>query len=103
LTFRIDSGSNPYYLAVLVEYQAGEGDMSLLEVMPDAGSGNWYPMVPSWGAVWKYQGTSSMPGPFSFRVTTGSGKTLVAENAVPAGWQPGSTYTSTVNFVVNTI
>jgi hypothetical protein len=99
LTFRIDSGSNPYYLAVLVEYEAGDGDMTLLEVMPNPGSG-WAPMTPSWGVVWKYQGDSSMPGPFSFRITTSSGQILVAENAVPAGWQPGQTYVSAVNFAI---
>ncbi|KAJ3706713.1 hypothetical protein LUZ61_010418 [Rhynchospora tenuis] len=97
INFKVDAGSNPYYLAVLVLYEGGDGDISLLEVIPHPGAG-WATMKPSWGAVWKYQADSSMPGPFSFRITTGTGKILIIENAIPAGWSPGQTYASSKNF-----
>lgn len=97
ISFRVDSGSNPYYLAVLIKYVAGDGDITKVEVMPWPGSG-WASMEPSWGIVYKYQSDSSMAGPFSFRITTGAGKVLVVDNAIPVGWQPSQTYESAVNY-----
>ncbi|KAJ3680549.1 hypothetical protein LUZ60_016827 [Juncus effusus] len=100
LSFRMDAGANPWYLAVLIEYENGDGDLSLVEVMQGGNSysNSWTCMTQSWGALWMLNSGSPLQGPFSFRLTSGSGKILVATNVVPAGWQPGTTYTSDVNF-----
>ncbi|URD89135.1 atexpb2, expb2, athexp beta 1.4 atexpb2 (expansin b2) [Musa troglodytarum] len=89
VTFKVDAGSNQNYLAVLIVYEGGDGDLAAVDMQQGA-SGSWIPMQQSWGAL---------QPPFSFRLTSGlSGKTLVATNVIPAGWQAGSTYTSTVNY-----
>ncbi|VAH25754.1 unnamed protein product [Triticum turgidum subsp. durum] len=96
IAFKVDAGSNPNYLAVLIEDEAGDGDLSAVELQQRGGS--WAPMQESWGAVWKYNAGSTLQAPISFRLTSGSGKKLVARNVIPAGWQAGKTYRSIVNF-----
>ncbi|KAL6634870.1 hypothetical protein ACP70R_027541 [Stipagrostis hirtigluma subsp. patula] len=96
VAFKVDAGSNGNYLAVLIEYEAGDGDLRGVELMQSGGA--WTPMQQSWGAVWKYNSGSPLKAPFSFRLTSDSGKTLVATNVIPAGWKPGATYRSVVNY-----
>lgn len=102
IAFRVDAGSNQYYLAVLVEDEDGDGDLSAVDLMQSGGiggGGSWAAMQQSWGAVWKYNsGPAPLQAPMSIRLTSGSGRTLVASNVIPAGWQPGGTYRSIVNF-----
>ncbi|VAI46789.1 unnamed protein product [Triticum turgidum subsp. durum] len=66
VTFHVEQGSNPNYLAILVEYENGDGDVA--------------------------------QGPFSLRVTNESGRSLVAEQVIPADWQPDTVYSSLVQF-----
>ncbi|XP_037483274.1 putative expansin-B14 [Triticum dicoccoides] len=96
IAFKVDAGSNPNYLAVLIEDEAGDGDLSAVELQQRGGS--WVPMQESWGAVWKYNAGSTLQAPISIRITSGSGKKLVARNVIPSGWQAGKTYRSIVNF-----
>ncbi|XP_020208533.1 putative expansin-B2 [Cajanus cajan] len=99
IAFHVDSGSNQEYFATLVEYEDGDGDLSKVEIKEALDSGSWDIMQQSWGAVWKIDKGSPLRSPFSIRLTTlESGKTIVANNVIPAGWTPGQTYRSVVNF-----
>ncbi|XP_022974239.1 putative expansin-B2 isoform X2 [Cucurbita maxima] len=99
IQFVVDAGSNPNYFAALIEYQNGDGVLGSVELKQAQGSGSWIPMKQSWGAVWKLDYGSALKAPFSFRLTAlESRKAVVANNVIPAGWQPGKTYRSVVNF-----
>ena len=95
MAFRVDAGSNPNYLAVLIEYECGDGDLQAVELQQRGG--RWVPMQQSWGAVWKYQAGSTLQAPMSIRLTSSSGRKLVATNVIPSGWQAGKTYRSITN------
>ena len=98
IAFHVDGGSNPYYFATLIEYEDGDGDLGTVE-LKQSGGGSWVPMQQVWGAVWKLNWGSQLQPPLSMRLTTlKSGYTLVANNVIPYGWQPGRTYRSFVNF-----
>ncbi|CAN0905307.1 EXPB15, partial [Linum grandiflorum] len=97
ITFVVDAGSNPYYLASVIEFENGDGELGRVEVKQ--ASSNWIPMQRLWGALWKLNSGSPLGGPLSFRLTSKtSKKTIVAQNVLPYGWQPGQTYRSAVNF-----
>ncbi|KAK1684546.1 hypothetical protein QYE76_045394 [Lolium multiflorum] len=53
-------------------------------------------MQQSWGATYILNSNDGKPlrAPFSFRLTSGSGKVLIATNAIPAGWSAGMSYRS---------
>ncbi|XP_039787659.1 expansin-B11-like [Panicum virgatum] len=99
IAFRVDQGSNPFYMEVLVEFEAGDGDLNAVDLM-EAGCSTWTPMVQNWGALWRYNSNTgkALRAPFSLRLTSDSGKVLVANNVIPAGWKPGATYRSLVNY-----
>ena len=60
IAFRVDQGSNPFYLEVLVEFEDGDGDLSAVDLM-EAGCGTWTPMVQNWGALWRYTSNQGLP------------------------------------------
>jgi hypothetical protein len=80
-------------------YQAGDGDLSAVDVMQGGGK-RWTRMQQSWGATYILNSNDGRPlrAPFSFRLTSGSGKVLIATNAIPAGWSAGMSYRSSVNY-----
>ncbi|KAI3880540.1 hypothetical protein MKX03_008804 [Papaver bracteatum] len=49
-------------------------------------------------AKWKLNSPTPLRGPFSLRLKVANGRTIVAQNVIPAGWRPGATYRSNVNF-----
>ncbi|KAI5004002.1 hypothetical protein ZWY2020_031245 [Hordeum vulgare] len=108
VTFHVEEGSNPFYMAILVEYENGDGDVKQLDIMesrPGAvnggkmtPTGQWVPMKESWGSIWRMDAHHPMHGPFSLRVTNESGKTLVADQVIPGDWKPNKTYSSLVQF-----
>ncbi|RCV34846.1 hypothetical protein SETIT_7G190600v2 [Setaria italica] len=99
ISFKVDAGSNPFYLAVLIQYENGDGDLAAVHIMQQGG-GAWTPMQHSWGAMWRANSITGKPlrAPFSVRLTSGAGKVLVVRNAIPAGWRAGRTYRSKVNY-----
>ncbi|XP_047083317.1 expansin-B7-like [Lolium rigidum] len=110
VTFHVQHGSNPYYLAILVEYENGDGDVDQVDIMesrpdPSAGTedgmaptGEWVPMKQSWGSIWRMDTRRPLQGPFSLRITNESGKTLVADQVIPADWAPNEIYSSIIQF-----
>ncbi|KAG9452305.1 hypothetical protein H6P81_005209 [Aristolochia fimbriata] len=105
LAFHVDPGSNPYYFAVVVEYEDGDGDLAGVDLRQEYNSGEsssnseWMSLQQSWGADWRLNPGSMLHAPFSIRLTSlRSRKTLVVRNVIPADWKPGATYRSVVNF-----
>lgn len=103
IAFHVDAGSNPNYFATVIEFEEGDGDLSGVE-LKEASSSNdeyWRALQQSWGAVWKLDAGSELQPPFSIRlISQYSKQTLVAKNVIPNGWEPGATYRSLVNYVV---
>ncbi|KAI4320082.1 hypothetical protein MLD38_033598 [Melastoma candidum] len=100
IAFRVDAGSNQFYFATIIEFEQGDGDLAGVD-LAEATTGNegWKPMQQSWGALWKLDGYgSALSPPFSIRLTTHSGNSIVAKDVIPANWQAGATYRSIVNF-----
>ncbi|CAI8612585.1 unnamed protein product [Vicia faba] len=97
ITFRVDPGSNQQYFAIVIEYEDGDGDLKTVELQEDTAT--WEAMQRSWGAVWKFDKGALLHAPFSIRLTTiETGKIFVANNVIPAGWQPGQTFRAVGNF-----
>lgn len=103
IAFHVDQGSNSNYFAVVIEFEEGDGDLGgvyLKEGSKSTSHQGWRVMQQSWGAVWKLDAGSELHAPFSIRlVSRYSGQSLVAQNVIPNGWKPGSTYRSLVNYL----
>lgn len=104
IAFHVDPGSNPSYIAVVIEFEEGDGDLARVDLQQTDPSSepvpNWWEMNQSWGAVWQLNPGLELQPPFSIRLTSQySERTLVAKDVIPTGWQPGSTYRSVVNYL----
>nr|QBG67121.1 expansin-B3-like [Triticum aestivum] len=97
INFHVVDGSNAVYLAVLIEYEDMDGDVIQVD-MKEANSGSWTPMRESWGSIWRMDTNRRLQGPFAIRITSDTGKTLVANNAIPAYWQQDHAYWSNLQF-----
>jgi hypothetical protein len=97
IVFHVEKGSNPNYLAVLVKFVADDGDIVQMELKEKA-SPEWKPMKLSWGAIWRMDTPKALKGPFSIRLTSESGKKLVATDVIPANWIPNTFYKSNIQF-----
>ncbi|KAG2548008.1 hypothetical protein PVAP13_9KG146385 [Panicum virgatum] len=97
VTFHIEHGSNPVYLAVLVEFEDGDGDVVQVDLI-EANSRWWTPMRESWGSIWRLDSNHRLTGPFSLRITNESGQKLVAYQVIPANWAPNTYYRSNIQY-----
>lgn len=103
--FHVEEGSNQVYMAVLIEYENGDGDVVQVDLMESSSSGSrrqqqqrWTPMRESWGSVWRLDSNHRLQPPFSIRIRSDSGKTLVARDVIPRNWRPNTTYRSFVQY-----
>ncbi|MCO5562416.1 hypothetical protein L7F22_016043 [Adiantum nelumboides] len=96
IAFQMNQGATNFWFSMSIRYEAGDGDLSKVQLM-EGQSQVWRDMEHLWGAYWCLNG-GPLSGPFSIRITTSSGSTLTAQNAIPYNWVPGQIYSSTVNF-----
>ncbi|BBH09865.1 expansin-like A1 [Prunus dulcis] len=93
LALRVEESSQkPHYLAIKILYQGGQTEIVAIDVA-QVGSSNWGFLTRNNGAIWD---TSRVPAgglQFRFLVTAGyDGKTVWAQNVLPANWKPGMIY-----------
>ncbi|CAM0877568.1 unnamed protein product [Alopecurus aequalis] len=103
VTFRMHHDSNANFLAILVEYEDGDGDVVQVDIMESRRgdgrpTGVWMHMKEDWGSIWRVDRYPPFQGPFSLRITNESGKTLIANQVIPAHWKPETPYRSIVQF-----
>ncbi|XP_059316084.1 expansin-B4-like [Lycium ferocissimum] len=98
IMFKVDKGSNPNFFAVVTEAEDGDGELSLVEIKP-TDSNNWLPMKRMIGVTWSANiDPNTQKPPFSLRLTSGNKHQVIADTAIPVGWQPKEIYKSNVNF-----
>ncbi|CAN6286045.1 unnamed protein product [Urochloa humidicola] len=95
--FHVEEGSTQVYFAVLVEYENGDGDVVQVDLM-ESGGRRWAAMRESWGSVWRLDSNHRLQPPFSIRLRSDSGKTLVAPDVIPTNWRPNTFYRSFVQY-----
>ncbi|KAI4998991.1 hypothetical protein ZWY2020_057445 [Hordeum vulgare] len=91
VNFHVEKGSSPNYLALVVKFLQGDGDVVAVDIKPK-GKDKWIELKESWGAVWRIDTPDKLIGPFSVRYTTEGGTKTVAEDVIPKGWKPDTSY-----------
>ncbi|KAL6589348.1 hypothetical protein ACP70R_050384 [Stipagrostis hirtigluma subsp. patula] len=89
ITFHIEKGSNPNYIAILVKYVAGDGDITGVGIKGKDAK-EFEPMKQSWGAIWRIDTPKPLEGPLSLELTTEGGTKLVADDVIPKDWKADS-------------
>ncbi|CAM0871099.1 unnamed protein product [Alopecurus aequalis] len=93
VNFHVEKGSNPNYLALLVKFVAGDGDVVAVDIK-EKGKDKWIALKESWGAIWRIDTPEELKGPFTVRYTTEGGTKAEAENVIPEGWKADTSYVS---------
>ncbi|KAL7587224.1 hypothetical protein Lser_V15G39306 [Lactuca serriola] len=97
IAFKVDEGSTKYWFAAAIEYADGNGDFKSVEMAP-SGSTNFVSMDNLWGTIWKININPSFQAPYSFRLTSSDGETIIASDVIPQNFVVGQKYLSHVNF-----
>ncbi|NP_001132169.1 Expansin-B10 precursor [Zea mays] len=93
VTFHLEKGCGPNYLALLVNYVDGDGDIVAVDVK-EKGSDTYEPLKHSWGAIWRKDSDKPLKGPLTVRLTTEGGTKTVYDDVIPANWKANTAYTA---------
>ncbi|KAI4334834.1 hypothetical protein L6164_013543 [Bauhinia variegata] len=98
IALKVDSGSNPYYFSLVIEYENDNSNLAAVHLKQAQPSDSWVSMKRDRGAVWILNSSSPLRAPLSVKPAEASGETIVAENVIPVDWKPRNTYHSLVKF-----